>query len=235
MKNPLDHLFREKLADHSLSPEPGAWARVRRHISKKNNGWKPWLRAASVIILLGAGFLIWKGVTSSNGVSSNKMVADKSPREEVSAQIPLGQEPNKPESITQRNKSKQQESAFKTTAPREKNKTQEISSPIEEKPQINTTLTDLIVATKEEIANEPTMVAEIAESNAEDQAIVVVYTLELPKALAEPKEKKTGLKRVLELAREARSTENPIGELRQAKNEILAFDFGKDKEQRNNK
>ena len=47
--------------------------------------------------------------------------------------------------------------------------------------------------------------------------------------------KKTGIKKVLEIAGEVRSGEGSISSLRQAKNELFAFNFIKEKEERNNK
>lgn len=104
----------------------------------------------------------------------------------------------------------------------------------------DSTVQQLATSSEEAIEALPTIESSM-ESKVESKSMVIVYTLPEIKSRDRSaneddlfKEKKTGLQKVMEIASEVRS-ESPIGGLRQAKNEILAFNFRKDKDERNNK
>lgn len=250
--NPLDELFREKLSAHKVQPSVDAWTRVEKNIAKKNSGWAIWLRAASIVFLMGAGFVAWRVIDEQDAYQASQMATVTESKETT--------EPGRTENVVS---SKEQEAnkpvddlkaepkPTATTTVHHKTTRTPVEKPmIAQGQNEDIKEAETAVDTQQSIAQvneEPTAVttpaAEIEKITA-DKAMVVVYTLELPAQVEESMqeatasaelEKKTGLKRVLELAREARSTENPIGELRQAKNELLAFNFGREREQRNDK
>jgi hypothetical protein len=59
MKAPIDKLFREKLAAHSLEAPPMAWEKIESNLPKKSASFL-WLKiAASLVLLITAGMLLW--------------------------------------------------------------------------------------------------------------------------------------------------------------------------------
>ena len=100
------------------------------------------------------------------------------------------------------------------------------------------------VALEESIFIEESIPVTVSDENSSpkrSKPMVIVYTLEqvrkkAPEAVAsinDLPDRKTGLKKALEIAGDVRTGDSPLGGLRQAKNEILAFNFKK--EDRNNK
>src|SRR5258708_21295081 len=68
MRNPWDHLFRNKLSDHAVVPSAQVWDRVRAGLTKKNN--KPFLmRMAAAVLLAGVLTTTLVGLPSHDPIS----------------------------------------------------------------------------------------------------------------------------------------------------------------------
>lgn len=244
--NQLDEFFKEKLKDHSVRPGADAWSRVEAGLSKKNDTWKTWLRAASVLLLLGLSAVIWKMNTHEPVSTSQPVLTKATTPDEVKADVKTTQPeaqvqqeketPKPPEKAKRERltspKVKQQLAHHEEPLPAEPEEQQTEESSVNQTPVSETTLIAQSPAADANNLAQPSEAPQVAA----ETSITLVYTLELPSAnaSAEKKEKKTGLRKVLELAAEARTADNPLGGLRQAKDELLAFDFGKEKERRNN-
>lgn len=240
--NPMDQLFRNKLTGHVIKPEVSAWNRIEKNIAKKNNGWKTWLRAASVLLIVGASVIVWKLTNNKPtenqqpSITANDTVAEPTDKNKQDTEVIVNEKPVVADVSPKRDSKKKN-----TAEPKALAKNNTVASVVADKDARSTPIAEENKLVAEVVETQsPLMIEEPQENKSRladnDVAMVVVYTLEMPSNIDEaPKEKKSGLKRVLDLAREARSTENPIGELRQAKDELLAFDFGREKEKRNNR
>lgn len=228
MSNKVDKLFKEKLEEHSLQPSAQAWEKVEAHIGKKNK-MVLWLRVAAAVMLLGVltfAALNWNNgyeapkeqiVNQESGVGSQEEGVKKS-EEKVASNN------KKSEVRSQKSEAGTQHSGRSTRhlAPG----TQSIK-PIAEEPveQIAIVPEPAIIP---ELPAEPTVVKAT-------KGITLTYSLPTKKQTA-PVEpmiadvKKTGFERVIEIAKEVKNGDNPMGELRQAKDDIFALDFKKDKD-----
>lgn len=234
MSNPIDKFFKDKLAEHTLEPGVNAWAKVSSGLTKKNRSII-WFRAAAAVMMVGMASLLW---FYSNTTSTEPTVITKS--EEVQ---PIPEEQNQPpkEKI---------EVPLQNTVPNKPSHKIEIAEQKEKVKSNERALTAKVIPDKISTQREEVLIAEInipeidipAETtNAEQtKAIVIVYELKaIPKRttsefeIGSLPEKKTGLKKVLEIAQDVRTGDSPLGGLRQAKEEILAFNFKK--EVKNNK
>ncbi|HMJ67835.1 MAG TPA: hypothetical protein VK508_03015 [Cyclobacteriaceae bacterium] len=219
MDSKVDKLFKEKLEAHTLQPSAQAWEKIESHLSKKNK-MVVWLRIAAAIALLGLltfAALNW-------GIY-------KTPKTEL---VKQEIKPQENPTIVPGEKKEEEKQVAEAPAPMKKQKPERVVAPVvpveqevaivEEK--INTSLTD---RTDQELEKK-----QEPEKKAE-KPITLVYSLPTIKkeAPAEPvvaETKKTGLERVLEIAKEVKNADNPLGDLRDAKDDIFAFEFRKDKD-----
>ena len=79
----------------------------------------------------------------------------------------------------------------------------------------------------------------VAEVTIKEKPIVIEYTLEsiVPQKketpiVAEIDEKKKGLQKALDFARDAKNSDSPLGGIRQAKDDLFALNFKKDKQKK---
>jgi hypothetical protein len=216
MDTKVDKLFKEKLEADTLQPSAQAWEKIESHLSKKNK-MVVWLRVAAAIALLGLltfAALNW-------GVY-------KAPKTEL---VKEEVKPQEKPTVVPEEKKEEKKLVAEAPAPKKKQKLERAVTPVapmeqevaivEEK--INTPLTDRIDNTDQ-----------VIEKKAE-KPITLVYSLptikkEAPVEPVAAETKKTGLERVLEIAKEVKNADNPLGELRDAKDNILAFEFKKDKD-----
>ncbi len=229
MSNPIDKFFKDKLAEHTIEPGEKAWEKVSSGLTKKNRT-VIWFRAAAALLLVGMASLLWfytnttstepQVITKYEEVKPKIAEQDDSTKEKI--EVPLQNTiPNKPSSqvdlAQQTEKVKTDKGTLKPEAMPNKTATQ---------PE------EILIA---EIDMPEIEVTETIAKTEQTKSIVIVYELKaIPKRntsdseIASIPEKKTGLKKVLEIAQDVRSGDSPLGGLRQAKEEILAFNFKKD-------
>lgn len=243
-----DKLFRGKLKDYKKPAPAGSWNRIAGKLHKKNNRGI-WLKAAAAILLLAvAGILLFP--TQDEPVK--KVIAEKvTPleKEEKTSRIneippvknpapPLPDKktfavPDKKKSEVQ-TKSTQRKDRI---APATLQQAQEHKLPLasaeiipEENPEKNVV-----------VVNEP--VAEPTSEN--DRSITLVYSADevnekylnknaVAEATSDEKPSST-LRKLLDKAYDLKHNQDPLGELRQKKNEILALNFRSDKQRSQNK
>jgi hypothetical protein len=216
--NRLDNYFRESVGDHGTPPSPEAWEKVEARISKKNNT-NAALKIAAALAFLGlVTIVLWDQSKDNNTmpVAEQKPPVMKSepgtePKTIVPSQTPAREPVN----------------SDAASPPRVYRK------PVSKKnPELQATDTPAAVV-MESVENEGQHVA-LVEEKPKSKKIVIVYTLPTinktaTQDVAVEEEKKTGLQKVMDVAMEMRASEIPLGELREAKDDLFALEFKKDK------
>ena len=223
MSNKVDKLFKEKLEEHTLQPTAKAWEKVEAHLGKKNK-IVLWVRAAAAVMLLGV--LTFVGINWNSG-ASEKEIAKK-----IGTQEPVEEQGE--QKVEEKREQQQKEQPHHEIR---KQKTQ---------PKVVTPMVDKVEEQQPEqiaVVPEPEAVEEVLSQSQPDltshtsqptikKGITLTYSLPAVKKEATPQEplvvKKTGFERVIEIAKEVKSGD-ALGELRQAKDDIFALDFKKEK------
>jgi hypothetical protein len=228
MNNRLDQLFKDKLADHTETPRPDLWLKLKAGLSKKNrsSGKMIAFRMAASVLLLATFVwtLVWlQSRTLHNLPSAVAKVAENPPA--VSKKV----------KEVQKVKDKASKTPMATAPKKPAVQMAPTSAPLD------TTLTTQtpkangpVIRIAEQIPTPPPLV--IANNEKPSKSIVLEYTLEpIPArtettvAASEPKER-TGLRRVLDFAWDAKNSEGALSELRQAKDGLFALNFRKEKQ-----
>lgn len=237
MNNPIDKLLKNKLEGLAIDPSPEAWSKVAASLPKKN---KIWLRVAASLLMAGLGFVFWLYVNNNTGTQQIAPIAGMQTTEEVTGNTRTDIEK------TPIAETEQQSQNTKATAPtpliaktqpvariKEKEERTDNASAAQNEPDVlKAELTHSIALVDLDINKET---PEITTAQVESKPIVIVYELaevniktEDDEALIPLLPKKTGLKKVLDVANEMRTGESPLNGLRQVKDEILAFNFRKE-------
>lgn len=205
MSNKVDKLFKDKLEGDSLQPSAHAWEKVEAHLGKKNK-MVLWARVAAAVILL--GLLTFAGINWIDEDAKKEIVVKK--ESGVRSQGPVAVE--KPKAI------KKKKTQPKVVTP----VVREVEEPVEQ------------IAIVPEPEQQPDLTPRTSQP-APQKGITLTYSLPAIKkqeaAPAEPlvaEQKKSGFERVMEIAKEVKNGD-ALGELRQAKDDIFALDFRKDK------
>ncbi len=248
MNQQPDKLFREKLEGYQKPAPASAWEKIAAAQAKKNNKGG-WLKiAASLALLAVAGYILWF-VSNTNAPQDSITNATKEP---VHTSVP---QDNSPKSEIAENKNdklpvpKSQPTGKRKLPKKERIKTKQTQNVAVAE---ETNLNDQSLQTTTLVAREtePTTIQEpsIAESQVTekpaDQNVTMVFTAAdvdgyldktaLAEATSEEKKSST-LKKLLKKANDLTSNQDPFGELRQKKNEILALNFRSEKQRGQNK
>jgi hypothetical protein len=220
MSNRIDQLFKGSLREYKIQPSAEAWTKVQAGLSKKNKIIFAWRLAAAILLfgsLLGAGLYIQRGeMTQPNKLSESNIAP------EVNKII---EEPAKP--------TIEKSLPAQTATKKKKENRRATQAPI---PMAENTLANKEVepAKLEDIASspEPVLIAK------QEKAVVIEFTLETiseepsQEVAIQSTEENSGLKKILDMARDVKNGDTDLG-LREAKNQLFAFDFRKDKSKRN--
>lgn len=220
----MDQLFKKKLGDHRLPPSAEAWSKIESGLSKKNNTVILW-RAAAVFVL--CGFLTSAWFYWQSTQDHSQQLAKQ--QEDTLGTVPETQEPLLEPSENEQNNNQAVIVKKPTRTQKEKITLPKNNEEVQEAVIINEGETDLI-ADLETITTEPVAKAE--------KPIVIEFTLDpvpapILVARATEAEKSNGLKKIFDKAIDLKNGEGDLGSLRDAKNELFAFDFKKDKTKRN--
>lgn len=225
--NNTEDFFRKKLDDANISPRPAAWQRVEANLSKKNNGLA-WFRLAAAILLIGllTATLFYLQTASEPSQMANTPNEIKPKTEEGS---------KTDEQKAPRNGTVQQSEDQPAQRPVKAEQHLREEMPAEAEP-VPRTVAQLEVNENENENETDSLGLTTVAAAAVEKPMVIEYVLtpipsvkdEMPE-VAELAEKKSGLQRALEFARDAKHSDNPLGGLRQAKDELFALDFRKDK------
>jgi len=248
MNQQPDQLFRQKLEGYQKPAPASAWEKIAAAQSKKNDKWL-WLKIAASIAFVGAvGYLSWPE-TKTQDLSQDSLT--KPNKEKTSEQVPTTD--NKVADV----KTESEPSSKKpSTSSSKRNKSvKKISPAIDDLQNLNVAETpkeEILPSqneTNENIASVETVIQPKIEetpiaAEPEPQKITLVYTAKdveeyldkksLAEATSDSKKSST-LKKLLRKANDLTNNQDPFGELRQKKNEILALNFKSEKQRGQNK
>jgi hypothetical protein len=237
-----DKFFREKLQHYQKPAPQGAWNRIETALEKKTAPKFVWWKIAAVFFLVaGAAYLLWFNDTSSNQPPLARA-------EDRATDIP-----EKPEEIEPKKPGED-----KMTGGIEKNNLETTRPPqsVIVVPQSTKEEAKNLTATKRKstVAEEPGIATQVPshetvsptvsrlETPITKSTITLTFSSEetsqyLNKnALAEAtsnEKKPSSLKKFLKKANDLKSNQDPFGDLRERKNEILALNFKNDKRGQN--
>jgi hypothetical protein len=260
MNQQPDKLFRDKLESFSRPAPASAWDKIEAGLDKKNNtGGIGWKVAASLLILIVAGYILWTVLHNSTTPSQQLVNKDK-------------QQPQ--QSIPQKN-------AEHTPAPDSTEKsntgvyTESVTQPVQKTESVTTdkykqqpeqTTTPLPV--DDDAATQPELVAEVITPQPAAEEVPAIAVVETPDVAAtqheravatqqsitlvfsadetdnylnknlsaeatDEEQKPSTFKKLLKKAQDLKNNQDPVGELRQKKNEILALNFKNEKRGQN--
>lgn len=227
MSNRIDQFFKDKLADVRQAPGADAWSKIESGLTKKNKYVIVW-RIAAVFALLSVLFASLY-LTRPAASPGRELVNENPVKNQPTTPLPdtLSQKPLQENNLLTTVKEKPQEKPKRENIKRELIQNQ-AALPEQEK--------------KEDTPNEPlqelkieeqVVVAEVVKT---EKPVVIEYTLE---SIAEEKqvqtaqEEKSGLKKLWDAAKDVKNGNSDLGLLRDAKNDLFAFEFRKDKAKRN--
>jgi hypothetical protein len=223
MNNPIDQLFKKKLGELQATPSAEAWTKVEAGLSKKNNKVILW-RMAAVLVLFGLLTATWLYTTETDQETQAISLTEAN-----TESTSTGNELSIPVQAETEKKSLEQNEH------KSFNKLKTRSTKV----AVNT-ITEQ-AKEKEEVAlviDQNIMVTETISVTKAEKPIVIEFTLEAittdtQQVAQASEEKNNGLKKIFDKALELKNGESDFGSLRDAKNELFALDFRKDKTKRN--
>ncbi len=234
MSKRIDQFFKDALSEHKVSPSAEAWNKVRAGQTKKNKLIIVW-RMAAVLLLMGALMGTWYFINSESELNAPAMLTEEkiilTPEKETTS-----------EPIESAREIPQPNLAQATKPGNQKNKNKYREENQEDKNSITETITidhsELADQKEEEImiSTDPILIAQNAET---EKPIVIEFTLApivnepVTEVTQNDSESSSGLKKILQTARDVKNGEADLGIIRDTKNQLLAFDFKKDKTKRN--
>jgi hypothetical protein len=264
MMNETDKFFKEKLGTFERSVPASAWNKVERNISAKGTqGW--WLKIAASVAIFSAVFLLaynFKNDSSktiaensiTNAIDSTPIEKEKTPN--------TGTVTTPAEDNPEGRKNKTAEKVQKKKQAKNKNAKDHASQKLQMKnlqPSQNLVSHDNsmepVRVQQDEpipaIEEETIAIAEVANLNdtgnesESEKSVTLVYSAEevnakylnkntITEATSDPKKSST-LRKLLDKAYDLKHNQDPVGELRQKKNEILALNFKNEKQRSQNR
>jgi cytoskeletal protein RodZ len=232
MTSQPDKLFRDKLENFQRPAPAGAWNKIEQNISKPKRAIV-WLRAAAGIALLTtAAILIWPTQPAEQQITK---VQDSDPvKANQPAQTPaVKEEPALKKEVSPKHSDKQITPAHaahkKTVTPSKEvqKKNKEFTTDVHDAPDVDVPQTNTQVAER------------VTPEVKQPVSTVIVYTADEvnakflkkklpPEATPESKEA-SGIQKLIGLAYAAKNSEAGLGDLRQKKDDLFAFSFGKKK------
>lgn len=260
MNQQPDKLFRDKLESFSRPAPASTWDRIDAGLDKKNNTrgiW--WKAAASLLLLVVAGYILWS-VLHNSTAPSPQLVDKPQPAEiipqEIKETIPAPDSTPKQstdiytESVTpsaQKTEAKVSDKKNDTEQPQQNKNI--VTPPVEDavmqqelvaetipQPSAEETPAIAIVETPDVAATQHERVVST------QQNITLVFSTDetdnyLNKNFSEEatdeEQKPSTFKKLLKKAQDLKNNQDPVGELRQKKNEILALNFKNEKRGQN--
>lgn len=255
MNQQPDKLFREKLEGFHKPAPTAAWNKIEAGLQKKNNK-VIWFRVAAALLLIAvAAFLIWTTQSApaeqvANKAKSKKIVEPAKQSQDQPAapeQTFIQPEQHKePVAQTKIKKVKRNNKNHPSTPqPEQQPVIVEAPSDIELVSFIPDAINEIDSAIDETPITEATVIATTTEEEVKkgEESRVLVFSVEevdskyldkeaLAKATSAQKKSST-FRKLLNKAYDLKNNQDPFGELRQKKNEILALNFKSEKRSQN--
>jgi hypothetical protein len=250
MNQQPDKLFRDKLENYQRAAPAPAWDRIEAGLDKKNKIAWPWLKIAAALLLVAmATWIFWpKNATldsiphtadhkKDNPKKGPALPMEKPPVEKQQAVVAPAEKKVKEKDTAGRNAVAPNKKAI--DAPRADEKKIEMErNPLPLKEEATTSQD---VAVIEKNTNQETVVA---KNNSSESNIKIVFTANdaekylvksLPDEATPDVKNPSRLQKLLDKADDLTTNQDPIGEIRQVKNEILALNFRSEKNRGQNK
>ncbi|HEX5169406.1 MAG TPA: hypothetical protein VFW11_09545 [Cyclobacteriaceae bacterium] len=239
MNQQPDKLFKSKLENYHRPAPVNAWARIESGLSKKNNrGF--WLKIAASLTLIAIVSYGIIAITKKDNTTP-LLTEQKSPEQLLPAED-KGEINDVPEK-TERVKEKVLQPILKKNRAVEKQSEKTTNKIPEETPyqQIKMTVENEVTV-NEEVAstNEPAITSDravkgfklVIEADEVNEKYLMKSTI--AKATSEDNSA-SGIKKLLDKANDLKNNQDPVGDLRHMKNEILALNFQSNKKHGQNK
>lgn len=245
MNQQVDKFFREKVEGTHKAAPASAWDKIETGLDKKNYKGL-WFRvAAAVLIIAVAAFLLWpanKSATPEAPLASLNKQPEVTKSEQVTETPTTGIAVTPPSQHTGQTPGKARKrkthSASAIQPVIEESKTVALSEEVTDTTELYNSLT--IKENEIAIASEESF--HIEESSVTEEAVTLVYSAEeindkyldkvaLAKATSAQKKPST-FRKLLNKAYDLKNNQDPFGELRQKKNEILALNFKSEKSEK---
>ncbi|RAV98317.1 hypothetical protein [Pseudochryseolinea flava] len=251
MNQQPDKLFRDKLEQYQRTAPAPAWDRIEQGLDKKNKPAWLWLRIAAAILFLAVGtWFFWPSnatIDQSQQMSDKNKSVPKKVLPPVEKDLPKEQQPKDIEPVGKKSPSSKEIQENINTSPVIKKK--ETHEEVEQLEEVQTPLHASNNVIKEIPTQENTTAIEpkqdVMIAKVEDQQnIKLVYSANaadkylkktVPSEATTETKKTSRLQRLLDKAEDLKTNQDPIGEFRQAKNEILALNFRSEKDREQNK
>jgi hypothetical protein len=250
MNQQPDKFFRDKLDRYQRPAPAGAWNKIEAGLAKKNNKPVPWLAiAASLLLLAAATFLFWP--EKKNTGQPAPLATDQ---KNVPSHTPAGKnaEPESSTAVVKPKTLDEQASIAPYKPAPKKTEMKKQEAPAEDVMVADAGAEERMVTTSKEPSKiqkpstEQPVAANVTPSTEqpENKNIKLVFSAAESEAYLDKKslaeatssEKKSStLKKLLKKAEDLKTNQDPFGELRQKKNEILALNFRTDKQRGQNK
>lgn len=240
MSQQPDKLFRQKLQNHYLQAPPAAWDKIEARLNKRRGKWI-WAAAAALLLITVASVLLRNlhepsSLTASqtkNPSPAETQSTDGNKREEAPAanELPTEKRLAETKKTTHQPSSKRKPETAKITSDLRPEEDAKITP-------AQATFESTVILPEIEI-EEPSIAVSDEESNNVDKTVKVVMEADEvnKKYLADDvivqatddKRKPSKLQKLLNKAYDLKTNQDPFGELRQMKNEVLALNLKKEK------
>lgn len=253
MNQQPDKFFREKLQGYQKQAPADAWQRISGNVRKKNHAGL-WLRIAAAVALLVTGTLLIYPLLQSNEqqrVAENETSREREPLASVS-------ETEKKDSLSgsdthaqDRGTAKdpilhsEKQTPISRKAPKKKavvpSPEQSAELPVAVNEPVHDTIPSALEKSSHFAATEGSVVSEEADAQSKNVTIIFSaeevnrkYLVKNTNTEATHNEKESsGLRKLLDKAYDLKHNQDPLGDLRQKKDEILAMNFRNDKRTQN--
>ena len=239
-----DKFFRDKLEGFSKSVPSNAWEKIEANLDKKNNTGTWWKVAAAILIVALGSYVLWpsKDIIPAHADATNSNTDSvKFPKKDQPQLNMESKESIAVKDVTKNTQVKPNRTEKKT---REENKfadpitddADKITVAQHEVPPAEGALEEQIIAESENVIEQPVATAPDTKN------IKLVFRADDTdeyldkKALAkatDDEENASTFKKLLKRAKGLKNNQDPLGELRQKKNEILALNFKNEKRGQN--
>jgi len=238
----LDKLFKNKLEDHSEEPSAHTWDRIRSSV-KEERGY-PWMKiAAAVIVICLAGFLVWFAIPdqpAANLSDNKKTLPDTivdAPESNITSSESEAQGTIQEDAppVVQKDNALAETTENEQPKKAEKNQPKEvIETPMPDKPVSveKAEVKDLIAQNE---VKEPVFEKSTPQKTQVSGQTLAFSSDDFDQAervaaqVSNKEEEEEGLKKVWSLLKQVKEPEAGFGELRELKNNILAFGNTKEK------
>ena len=244
-----DNFFREKLADYHKPAPVGAWDKIESSLKKSEPKFAWWKVAASLLLLSAIAYVLWLQTSSSNTrpISQTTPETELPTAKSIIPEIDSSVKSPNPERV----QTEQSSTATATSAMDKKSLHKMPSKPRRAHRKNRTDVATIVPSsTEENVQSIETCTPETVSGQVvqpvqtikKSSSITITITAEetekyLDKnAIAEAtsKERKSStFKKLLKKADELTSNQDPFGDLRVKKNEILALEFKNDRRGQN--